>query len=259
MPTLGTTDSGPMTILRSLRRALGFRSTRRDTQAFAAQRDLVRNEQPMIFDVGAHRGETALKYRGLFPDATIHCFEPFRVSFDVLEGALAGDTRVHTHCLALGASAGRGTLHSNRSAATNSLLQTDARAGSYWGGELLATDAKVEVPITTLDAFCAERSIKHLDILKLDVQGTEFEVLEGGADLLREQAIDLVYLEMIVAPTYVGQHDLHDYLGLFRGHGYVLFDFYNPVRKHGRLLQTDNLMVAERFLAAHEREHPGAG
>jgi hypothetical protein len=60
-------------------------------------------------------------------------------------------------------------------------------------------------------------------------------------------------MEMITAPTYVGQHDLHEYLGLFRSHGYVLFDFYNPVRRNGRLLQTDNLMVAEGFLAAHER------
>ena len=247
-----------MTILRSLRRALGFRSKRRDTQAFAAQRNFVRNEQPMIFDVGAHLGETALKYRGLFPGATIHCFEPFRASFDVLNGALAGDARVHTHCLALGAAAGRGTLHSNRSAATNSLLRSDERAGTYWGRDLLVTDATVEVPIATLDAFCKERSITHLDVLKLDVQGTEFDVLTGAARLLREQAIDIVYLEMIVAPTYVGQHDLHDYLGLFRGHGYVLFDFYNAVRKHGRLLQTDNLMVAERFLAAREREHAGA-
>ena len=68
--------------------------------------------------------------------------------------------------------------------------------------------------------------------------------------MLREQAIDVVYMEMIVAPTYVGQRELHDYLSFFRAHGYVLFDFYNPVRKHGRLLQTDNLLVADAFLAA---------
>ena len=242
-----------MTVLRSLARALGLRSKRRDAEAFAAQQRLVRNERPIIFDVGAHRGETAQRYRALFPHATIHCFEPFPESFAVLSATHSQDAGVQPHRLALGAAPGHATLNVNRSAATNSLLATDDRAAPYWGGELLVTDKTIDVPVTTLDAFCAERSLVHIDILKLDVQGTELEVLEGAAGLLRKQVVDVVYMELIVAPTYIGQHALHDYLRLFGAHGYALFDFYNPVRKNGRLLQTDNLMVAEPFLAAFER------
>ena len=59
-----------------------------------------------------------------------------------------------------------------------------------------------------------------------------------------------MYFEMITAPTYVGQPELHDYLELFHSRGYGLFDFYNPVRKNGRLLQTDNIMVSAQFLAS---------
>jgi FkbM family methyltransferase len=240
--------------LRALAHALGLRAQRRDAEAFAAQRRLVRADAPVIFDVGAHLGQTALRYRALFPRATIHCFEPFPESFAALSRALAPDAGVHAHRLALGSAAGHGTLNVNRSSATNSLLRSDERAAGYWGRDLLDTQTTIEVPLATLDAFCAERSIAHVDLLKLDVQGAELAVLEGAAALLRTQAIDVVYMEMIVAPTYVGQHDLHDYLGLFRAHGYVLFDFYNPVRTHGRLLQTDNLFVAEPFLAAYERD-----
>ncbi len=241
-----------MTVLRSLRRALGLRSNR-DTAAFDAQRRLFRNEQAVIADVGAHLGQTARRYRGLFPQATIHCFEPFPASFDTLTRELANDAKLHAHQLALGAAPGRRTLNVNRSSATNSLLRSDERAEAYWGRDVLVTDSSIDVAVTTLDAFCIERSLTHLDILKLDVQGAEIEVLAGAERLLREQAIDVVYMEMLVAPTYVGQRELHDYLSFFRAHGYVLFDFYNPVRKHGRLLQTDNLMVAEAFLAAYER------
>jgi FkbM family methyltransferase len=247
-----------MTVLRALGRALGLRSKRRDAEAFAAQRRLVRNEQALILDVGAHHGETVQRYRALFPHATIHCFEPFPDSFAALRRTLAADTRVQAHAVALGAAAGRAGLNVNRSSATNSLLRSDERAASYWGRNLLDTAATIDVPLTTLDQFCAERSIARFDVLKLDVQGAEFEVLTGAARLLRAQAVDLVYMEMIVAPTYVGQRDMHDYLGLFRSHGYVLFDFYNPVRKHGRLLQTDNLFVADAFLAAYERERTSA-
>ena len=239
--------------LRSLARALGIRRARRDTEAFAVQRRLVPSEEPTIFDVGAHLGETARRYRALFPRAHIHCFEPFPASFEALRSSVAGDERIRVQQLAVSDSPGRANLNVNRSKATNSLLPSDERAAAYWGESLLDTDDTVEVTVTSLDAFCAEHAIAHIDILKLDVQGGEFQVLTGASTLLRKQAIDVVYMEMITAPTYVGQHDLHEYLGLFRAHGYVLFDFYNPVRKNGRLLQTDNLLVADRFLAAYER------
>jgi FkbM family methyltransferase len=245
-----------MGLLRQLHRAFGDRATR-DADAFAAQRRLVTRATPTIFDIGAHLGETARRYRLLYPQAVIHCFEPFKASFDTLQAALAADALLHAHQLAVGAAPGRASLHVNRSKATNSLLASDARAATYWGQNLLDTDETVGVPVTSLDAFCQEHSLERIDILKLDVQGAEFDVLTGAKRLLDDQAIDVVYMEMITAPTYVGQHDLHEYLGLFRSHGYVLFDFYNPVRKNGRLLQTDNIMVAERFLAAHERGPAG--
>jgi FkbM family methyltransferase len=240
-----------MKLLRSLGRAL--RSNRhRPPDAFATQRRLVQAAAPLIVDVGAHLGETAKRYRSLFPAATIHCFEPFPPSFAALRGATAADGRIRTHALALGDSIGSASLHSNRSSATNSLLASDTRGSDYWGGEVLSTKATLEIAVTTLDRFCAEASLDHIDILKLDVQGAEYAALSGAHDLLSRQAIDVVYMEMITAPTYVGQRELHDYLALFRSCGYVLFDFYNPVRKNGRLLQTDNLMVAEPFLAAYE-------
>ena len=37
-----------------------------------------------IFDVGAHEGQSALKFREAFPLATIHCFEPVSVQYEKL-------------------------------------------------------------------------------------------------------------------------------------------------------------------------------
>jgi len=243
-----------MKLLRSLGRAFGVRRARAGDESFAAQRRLVRSTAPTILDVGAHIGQTAQRYRALFPSAQIHCFEPFPQSLAALRAALAGDSGVQTHAVALGSSPGKASLYVNRSSATNSLLASDTRAAFYWGSGLLDTDTTVDVTVNTIDRFCAERSLEHVDILKLDVQGAEYDVLKGASAFLAAQRIDLVYMEMITAPTYVGQHDLHEYLALFRSFGYVLFDFYNPVRNNGRLLQTDNLLVAETFLARYEQD-----
>jgi FkbM family methyltransferase len=243
--------------LNSLAKVLGIRRRtwpKAGVDGFAAQRLLVSNQRPTILDVGAHRGETALRYRALFPQAVIHCFEPFAESFAALQTAVARDQGVHTHRVALGAESGRARLNVNRGKATNSLLASDDRSARYWGEHLLDTEKAVEVPVQTLSAFCASHAITRIDILKLDVQGAEYQVLTGADELLRAQAIDVVYFELITAPTYVGQRELHDYLALFRSRGYELFDFYNPVRKNGRLLQTDNVMVSGKFLGRYERE-----
>ena len=93
----------------------------------------------------------------------------------------------------------------------------------------------------------------------MDVQGGEFDVLAGGRDLLARQAVGLIYMELITAPTYLGQHRLRDYLEVFDANGYVLFDFFNLGHSNGRLLQMDALFVSPETLRRHEQRisaHP---
>ena len=234
-----------------LRARLRGKSHRRDP--YLVQRRLVTRDKPVVFDVGANVGQTALRYRALFPGATIHCVEPFGPSFDQLTAALGRDPDVVLHRVALAASSGSAKLNVNSSAATNSLLESDTRASHYWGGGLLDTQSTVEVATRTLDGLCSERGIGHIDVLKIDVQGAEYAVLEGARELLMGQRIDLVYMEVIMAPTYVGQRELQDYLELLAASRYRLFDLYNPARRDDRLIQSDVIFVSADFLDASER------
>jgi FkbM family methyltransferase len=220
---------------------------------FIAMRRLVTKQKPVIFDVGANTGQTAIRYRSLFPKAVIHCFEPFPASFDLLSASLAGDTLVELHRVALSDKSGSSKLNVNRSKATNSLLSSDQRASHYWGNDVLDKEDEIEVVTETVDNFCKQQNIEHVDIVKLDVQGAEYAVLSGAQEMLKRQSIDIVYMEMITAPTYVGQRKLHEYLAFFESQNYELFDFYNSVRKDGRLIQSDNIMVSSVFLERYER------
>jgi len=237
-------------LFKRIARKLGYEVTRigKSTDPFEIQRRLVSQPNPVIFDVGAHVGETAKRYRLIFPDATIYCFEPFPPSFARLFHSLSEDKRVEIHQVALSETSGTGRLTINKSDATNSLLSTDQRAVQYWGPGLLDTQDVMEVAIQTVDAFCHQRRIDRINILKLDVQGSEYSVLLGAQKMLSNHAIDIVYMEMITAPTYIGQRNLHEYLALFESHNYVPFDFYNPVRKNGFLIQTDNIIISPHFL-----------
>jgi hypothetical protein len=61
--------------------------------------------------------------------------------------------------------------------------------------------------------------------------------------MLSGQAISLIYLEIILVPTYEEQSKLTEYLSFFDAFGYDLIDLYNPERKNKRLLQADFLFI----------------
>jgi len=224
---------------------------------FVVTRELTVAARPVIFDVGAHVGLAATRYRELFPEAPIHCFEPYPESFALLEAAVGALEPIELHAIALAEAEGEAEFSVNRNSATNSLLASDARAAVYWRGDTPRTTGTVTVRTATLDGFCAERSIAGIDILKMDVQGGEYEVLEGARGLLEREGIGLIYMELITAPTYVGQHRLREYLELFDAAGYELFDLYNFGRSLGRLLQTDVIVVSPDTLARYEEHLSG--
>jgi FkbM family methyltransferase len=208
----------------------------------------------VIFDVGAHVGETAMRYRALFPGALIHSFEPFPPSYEKLAAAFRADARVVPHNVAVAEATGTAKLRVNRASVTNSLLESDRRGDDYWGANLLDTEGEVTVATLALDDFCREQRIDHVDVLKIDVQGAEYAVLAGARGLLERHAVDLIYLEMIMAPSYVGQRKYHYYMTSLDALGYELFDLFNLGRRDGRLIQSDGIFVASEFLARYETE-----
>lgn len=214
---------------------------RRSLDGFTSQKGLVRTPSPVIFDVGAHIGSVAKTYRELFPSATIHCFEPDPGLIPELRKSVGEDPGIHLHELALSDQEGKSLFHVNSAPATNSLLATDSRAGAYFDASLYETKQQVEVHTTTVDAFCQARNLPAVDILKLDVQGAEYAVLEGAKGLLAQGKISLIFTEIIMIPTYQGQRKFHDYLGFFDQFGYDLFDIYYPARNRGQLVYADAL------------------
>lgn len=210
---------------------------------FRAQRRLLPAQSPVIFDVGAHQGETARVYRKHFPTARIYCFEPFPESFAILEASLARLPGARAFRLALSDREGTAVFHSNHLSATNSLLATAAAADAAWPG-LLVTKEQIEVPTTTLDAFCREHAIDRIDILKLDVQGAEPLVLKGGEQWLRAGRVHMIYTEILTMPTYAEQVEFDEFIRLMKAHGFVLFNLFNlSSTATGQLRQVDAIFL----------------
>jgi FkbM family methyltransferase len=139
----------------------------------------------VVYDVGGHIGYTALLFASLARQ--VHVFEPgsnnlpylhanvrSKPNVVVVEGA-AGATAGKTHLLVEALTGQNNTLlptaESFRSTRSNAFV----RARTWWE----------EVRVTTLDEYSRETVPPH--VIKIDVEGYEFEVLQGAAGLLRDE------------------------------------------------------------------------
>lgn len=207
---------------------------------------------PVIFDVGAHYGETAEIYTNLFKGtgAKIYSFEPFPESFSILKDKMAGKPSVFPVNLALSDREGETVMSSNVSSSTNSLLPTHETAIEIWKSGLLNSTGNITVKMTTLDSFAASVGLEKIDILKLDTQGTELTILKGAKELLSQGKIKMIYTEIITVDAYEGQFKMHEILSYLAGFDFVLHGFYNYsfAKETGRMRQIDALLVNQELL-----------
>jgi FkbM family methyltransferase len=147
----------------------------------------------VVFDVGANVGDwTAM----LIDEAAVHrrqaidvyAFEPAARTFQSLSSRLGNERRARVELVkrALSDAPGELTLHVPGGGAGTSSLH---------GLSLEVESQSEQVAVTTLDAFCSERQINNIDLLKVDTEGHDLVVLEGARDLLARRAIDVIQLE----------------------------------------------------------------
>lgn len=128
----------------------------------------------VIVDLGSNIGLSLLFFRLRYPDAALYGVEPDPVAFALLSRNVAGLASVQ-HA-AVGDRSGVATFWSAPGAVASSLHQTHE------------AQVPVEVPIRTLSELLAQFGVDHVDVLKLVVEGSEFEALRS-VDLARVDAI----------------------------------------------------------------------
>jgi len=155
-----------------------------ENAAFEKQKWLIARLQRKnitVIDVGGHIGESIEKYRLLFPDCRVYSFEPHPESFNILEQQYMPWNGVRCERLALGAKSGTATFYATRCSEASSLLPPEdllRKRSAKRNYDFL----KMEVPMDTLDRVAARLSLTGIDILKMDVQGSELQVLGGAAE-----------------------------------------------------------------------------
>jgi len=139
------------------------------------QRQIVSNGYPIkllcgnniktIIDIGANVGFFSLIMNYLYPKAKIYSYEPIPLIYKCLQNNFKKNTQVKTYNFALSNKSGHAKMTFNEN--TNALSKISNRGN-------------VMVNITTLDKIIYKNKIAVIDILKIDTEGFEDFILEGG-------------------------------------------------------------------------------
>lgn len=181
---------------------------------------------PMIIDAGAYVGATVAEYRRCFPKARIFSFEPSAESCARFRANIKNWDNLSLIEKALAETSGYARLYRTHYAPTHSLLPRPVEGKHYFPRNAAARDS-VEVACITLDDFMSEEGIDHIDILKLDTQGSESRVLRGAKKTLSDSKISLVFTEVNFVTLYKDGALFHQLASELYQFGFSLYRFYD--------------------------------
>ena len=140
------------------------------------------DEGAWCFDVGANIGLYSVGLSTLAPRGRVFAFEPSPGSAAFLRTNLRrnGAENVEVVATALADREGTISFHDVPFFTAGSFT---AEEGTWLGADAVGSTL-VQVPCTTLDAFVEDHSVERVDVLKIDVEGAELAVLEGGVATL---------------------------------------------------------------------------
>lgn len=168
---------------------------RDDTGLYSALLGIDQNIET-VFDIGANVGNLSLAFLRWFPRATVHGFEPATAMFNAMNARLAEAgfaDRFRGHQLGFYDSATQADLHLASEHGANSLM--DIGDAYHAANPHIDAQATESIQLVRMDDFVQEAGIKHIDLVKIDVEGVEEQVLRGGAQSFKG-LVDTVILEI---------------------------------------------------------------
>lgn len=160
----------------------------------------------IIVEAGAADGVDTLEFCQRFPESRIYAIEPVIGQFDFLQSKFSKFKNVSMFNLALDSKSGFSKIYVG---STHGFLQ-----GNGSSSLLKPTEHKKIFPeinfsteqnVTTksLVDFCAENNLDRIDVLWLDLQGKEFEVIQGSENYIRN-CVRLIHTELTRIRLYEG-------------------------------------------------------
>ena len=208
--------------------------------AGAEHRSVLARDLETVIDIGANRGQFALAVRRWASKARVVSFEPLPGPASVLRNVFSGDDHVLLHQAAIGPRPEHRMIHVSGRDDSSSLLPISSVQTTMFPGT--GEVATTEVRVGPLEEFITADELRSPAMLKLDVQGFEYEALIGCESML--PLFDWVYCECSFVELYSGQKLASEVIDWVAERGFALDGVYNPAYdRYGQAVQADFLFL----------------
>ncbi|RYD71181.1 MAG: FkbM family methyltransferase [Sphingobacteriales bacterium] len=178
-----------------------------------------------VIDVGGYQGSFVEQVLLMNPSLSIHVFEPFSASCQVIKEKFSERPAVIINQMAVSEARGEAILNINSFNETNSLLASSQVSESIDALTKMQSTEKVQV--VQLDEYCMDHGITYIDLIKIDTQGNSFAVLKGLQNMLTQKRINYLYVEAEFVEIYKNEKLFSEIEILMREFGYSIVDLYN--------------------------------
>lgn len=140
-------------------------------------------ENDVVMDVGGFEGQWASDIFSRY-GCTIHIFEPVPVFAQNIRDRFAGNRRIFVYQTGLGCTSGLMDITVNENASS----------------QFINDGVQVTAPIIGLDEFFAQSGIVEVALMKINIEGGEYALLEGllaGGNISRIRELQIQFHEFI--------------------------------------------------------------
>ena len=198
-----------------------------------------------IIDVGANRGMFSKTSNYLFKDAKIIAYEPLKDCYEELKKLNKKIPFFECYNYAIGNKKAKGQIFKSSYDYSSSLLEmADLHKEAFPVSEKTSFE---DIEITSLDEALFDKDLEKPILIKIDVQGYENFVIEGGTKILEKT--DIIICELSFYKLYQNQVLFKDVYNQLIN---LNFRFLGPVGEllHpeiSSILQIDGLFVKNNF------------
>ena len=154
----------------------------------------------VIFDVGAHHGETIRLMKKNFRIKSIHCFEASPENYKILSQKFENINNIFINNTGLGEKKKKSFINQTIESSSSTINEINIRSKylkrkknllSFFSKKNFSN--KIAIDLNTADNYIKINKIKKIDLFKIDTEGYEYLVLLGAKKSFSK--IKLLYFE----------------------------------------------------------------
>ena len=183
----------------------------------------------IIFDIGAHYGETIKLFLKKMNLEKIYSFEASPKNFQILKNNIPKNqsSKIRIYNFGIGDRIGKNYINQTIESSSSTINQINKQS-KYLKKKLKILNIKnedsfyhkVPIKLLTLDSFIEENKIQYIDLLKIDTEGYEFNVLKGLSKY--SQKVKLVYFEHHYDDMIIKDYKFRNIHKLLKDYGFIM-------------------------------------